>query len=113
MLLGYNISEFFSSLLGYSIPMDGTVGDMMRQTDISYFRPAHIHFQISAPGYEPLTTHLFQKGATYLESDVVFGVKEPLVVEFKREPAGKTPTGEISPKPFRTVHYDFILNRAT
>jgi len=29
---------------GYSIPMDGTVGDLMRETDISHFRPAHIHF---------------------------------------------------------------------
>jgi hydroxyquinol 1,2-dioxygenase len=97
--------------IGYSIPMDGTVGDMMRQTDISHFRPAHIHFQISAPGYQSLTTHLFQKGTTYLDSDVVFGVKEPLVVEFNREPAGrKTPTGEISPTPFRTVHYDFVLS---
>jgi hydroxyquinol 1,2-dioxygenase len=29
---------------GYSIPMDGTVGDLMRETDISHYRPAHIHF---------------------------------------------------------------------
>lgn len=97
--------------IGYSIPMDGTVGEMMRQTDISHFRPAHIHFRISARGYQPLTTHLFQEGTTYLDSDVVFGVKEPLIVEFKREPAGKTPTGEISAQPFRTVHYDFVLNK--
>ena len=97
---------------GYSIPMDGTVGDLLRQTDISHFRPAHIHFYISAPGYETLITHLFKKGAKYIDSDVVFGVKDKLIVEFKKHPAGKTPTGEISKEPFLVVNYDFILSKS-
>jgi len=95
---------------GYSIPMDGTVGDLLRETDISHFRPAHIHFLITAPGYATLITHLFKKDARYIDSDVVFGVKDKLIVEFKKQPAGKTPTGEISDKPFVVVNYDFILS---
>jgi len=95
---------------GYSIPMDGTVGDLLRKTDISHFRPAHIHFYISAPGYESLITHLFKKGAKYIDSDVVFGVKDKLIVEFQKHPAGKTPTGEISSEPFVVVNYDFVLS---
>jgi hydroxyquinol 1,2-dioxygenase len=97
---------------GYSIPMDGTVGDLLRKTDISHFRPAHIHFFISAPGCEALITHLFKKGAKYIESDVVFGVKEKLIVEFEKHPAGATPTGEISSEPFLVVNYDFVLSPA-
>jgi hydroxyquinol 1,2-dioxygenase len=97
---------------GYSIPMDGTVGDLLRETDISHFRPAHIHFYISAPGYETLITHLFKKGAKYIDSDVVFGVKDKLIVEFKKQPAGKTPTGEISAEPFVVVNYDFTLAKS-
>jgi hydroxyquinol 1,2-dioxygenase len=97
---------------GYSIPMDGTVGDLLRQTDISHFRPAHIHFLIAAPGYETLVTHLFKKGARYIDSDVVFGVKDKLIVEFEKHAAGKTPTGEISLEPFLVVNYDFILSKA-
>jgi hydroxyquinol 1,2-dioxygenase len=97
---------------GYSIPMDGTVGDLLRHTDISHFRPAHIHFYISAPGYESLITHLFKKDAKYIDSDVVFGVKEPLIVEFRKHPAGKTPTGENSSKPFVVVNYDFTLSKS-
>ena len=96
---------------GYSIPMDGTVGELMRETDISHFRPAHIHFYISAAGYQPLITHLFKKDARYIDSDVVFGVKEPLIAEFKEHPAGQTPTGEASPQPFYVVDYDFTLSR--
>jgi hydroxyquinol 1,2-dioxygenase len=97
---------------GYSIPMDGTVGDLLRETDISHFRPAHIHFYISAPGYETLITHLFKKGAKYIDSDVVFGVKDKLIVEFKKHPAGKTPAEENSAEPFVVVNYDFILSKS-
>jgi hydroxyquinol 1,2-dioxygenase len=97
---------------GYSIPMDGTVGDLLRETDISHFRPAHIHFLITAPGYETLITHLFKKGAKYIDSDVVFGVKEKLIAEFEKHPAGKTPTGEVSSEPFVVVNYDFVLSKA-
>ena len=92
--------------------MDGTVGDLLRETDISHFRPAHIHFFITAPGYETLITHLFKKGTKYIDSDVVFGVKDKLIVEFKKQPAGKTPTGEISKEPFLVVNYDFILSKS-
>lgn len=97
---------------GYSIPMDGTVGALLGQTDISHFRPAHIHFYITAPGHESLITHLFKKGAKYIDSDVVFGVKEKLIVEFEKHAAGKTPTGEISEKPFVVVNYDFVLSKS-
>jgi hydroxyquinol 1,2-dioxygenase len=97
---------------GYSIPMDGTVGDLLNHTDISHFRPAHIHFFITAPGHEPLITHLFKKGAKYIDSDVVFGVKDKLIVEFEKHPAGKTPTGEVSSEPFLVVNYDFVLAKS-
>jgi hypothetical protein len=40
----------------------------------------------------------------------VFGVKEKLIAEFKKTPAGKTPTGEISETPFLVVNYDFVLS---
>ena len=49
--------------LGYSIPMDGPVGQLLSRTGISHHRPAHVHFLITAPDYEPLITQLFEKGA--------------------------------------------------
>jgi len=97
---------------GYSIPMDGTVGELLKHTDISHYRPAHIHFLITAPGYQTLITHLFKKDARYIDSDIVFGVKEELIAEFKQNPAGKAPTGEISSKPFVVVNYDFVLSKS-
>jgi hydroxyquinol 1,2-dioxygenase len=68
--------------IGYTIPMDGTVGELVNRAKISHMRPAHIHFAITARGYHGCVTHLFQKGDGFIETDVVYGVKEPLIVEF-------------------------------
>ncbi|MDD7964005.1 dioxygenase family protein [Actinomycetospora lemnae] len=95
--------------LGYAIPMDGPVGHLIAQTDISHFRPAHVHFLLNAPGHEPLITHLFQEGAPYLDSDVVFGVKRELVVTFTDREPGPTPDGGHSDVPWCEAAYDFVL----
>ena len=94
---------------GYSIPMDGPVGALIGGTDISHFRPAHIHFLLDVPGFEPLVTHLFQQGAEYLDSDVVFGTKEELVVGFQRRDPGPTPDGGRLDVPWLEARYDFVL----
>jgi len=98
--------------IAYTIPMDGTVGELVSKTKISHMRPAHIHFAVSAPGYRQVTTHLFQKGDKFIETDVVYGVKEALITEFKKMPAGKAPNGETVNEPFYLVQYDFILQKA-
>ena len=95
--------------LGYSIPMDGPVGELIHQTEISHFRPAHVHFLINVPGYEPLITHLFQEGADYLDSDVVFGTKQELVVPFEPREPGATPDGGTFDRPWLEARYDFVL----
>ena len=59
----------------YPIPHDGPVGDLLKGAGRHPMRPAHIHFQISAPGYKTCTTHVFVDGDEYLDSDAVFGVK--------------------------------------
>src|SRR5262249_18254425 len=97
--------------IAYTIPMDGTVGELMNRTNISHMRPAHIHFAVSSPGYHGLVTHLFQRGDDYIETDVVYGVKEPLIVDFVKKPPGKAPTGEMVDTPFYEVKYDFVLEK--
>ncbi len=98
--------------IGYTIPLDGTVGELFSRTNISPYRPAHIHFMIESPGFHKVTTHLFQKGDQYIETDVVYGVKEPLIVEFQKKGAGeKAPNGEVMKKPFYVVNYDFTLQK--
>jgi hydroxyquinol 1,2-dioxygenase len=69
----------------YPIPHDGPVGDLLRAVGRGPMRPAHVHFKISAPGYRTLITHIFAAGDKYLDGDAVFGVKDPLIVNFKRD----------------------------
>ena len=65
------------------------------------WRPAHVHFMIKAPGYETLITHVFRDGDPYLDTDVVFGVRNSLIVQMPENPA----------KPGRHVlRHDFVLN---
>ncbi|SHJ97942.1 hydroxyquinol 1,2-dioxygenase [Pseudonocardia thermophila] len=97
---------------GYSIPVDGPVGELIAQTSISHFRPAHVHFIVSAPGYEELVTHLFRQGAKYLDNDVVFGVRPELIVPFEERPAGPTPDGGSCDEPWLEARYDFVLQPA-
>ncbi|MGY1915377.1 dioxygenase family protein [Blastococcus sp. SYSU DS0973] len=97
--------------LGYSIPMDGPVGDLAARTGISHFRPAHVHFLINVPGFEPLITHLFQEGAQYLDSDVVFGTKQELVTSFDAREPGQTRDGGSLDVPWLESRYDFVLQR--
>jgi hydroxyquinol 1,2-dioxygenase len=98
--------------IAYTIPMDGTIGELMSRTNMSHMRPAHIHFAVAAPGYHGLVTHLFQSGDEFIDDDVVYGVKEPLIVAFQKMPAGsKAPSGELMNEPFYVVHYDFVLEK--
>ncbi len=62
----------------YQIPHDGPVGVMLAATARHPWRPAHIHFLVTAPGHQTLTTHIFDAESEYLDSDAVFGVRDGL-----------------------------------
>ena len=94
---------------GYTIPMDGPVGDLIGRTEISEYRPAHVHFFVKAEGYSPLITHLFERGTPYLDTDVVFGTKQQLVVDFERREPGMTPAGVELDRPWVEARFDFVL----
>jgi hydroxyquinol 1,2-dioxygenase len=98
---------------GYTIPMDGPVGDLISRTEISHYRPAHVHFLVTADKHEPLITHLFEQGADYLDSDVVFGTKAELIVPFVDREAGRTPDGGQSTDSWVDAEYDFVLQPTT
>ncbi len=93
----------------YPIPYDGPVGDMLKAAGRSPMRPAHIHFMVSAPEYETVTTHVFAAGDEHLDSDAVFGVKESLISSFERHEPGTAPDGTRMDNPYYTVSYDFVL----
>jgi hydroxyquinol 1,2-dioxygenase len=102
---------YFWSILpsAYPIPHDGPVGQMLVATNRHPWRPAHLHFMISAAGHEKLITHVFVQGDRYLDSDAVFGVKNSLIREYLKERPGIAPDGKKIDGPWRRLKYDFRL----
>jgi hydroxyquinol 1,2-dioxygenase len=68
----------------YPIPNDGPVGKMLGSLARHPYRPAHMHFIVSAPGFQKVVTHTFVGDDPYLTSDAVFGVKGTLVAPYER-----------------------------
>jgi protocatechuate 3,4-dioxygenase beta subunit len=102
---------FFRTILpcSYPIPTDGPVGEMIMQTRRHPMRPAHVHFLVNAKGYEPLITHVFIGGDKYLDSDVVFGVKDELVAKIEKRTDSKMPDGKDAPAPWHLMTYEFHM----
>ncbi len=96
----------------YPIPHDGPVGVLLDALGRHPWRPAHLHFMITAPGYERLVTHVFREGDAYLDSDVVFGVRSSLIADWVRHDAGLGPDGNLYEQPFYTLSFNFVLNKA-
>ncbi|MDF3834280.1 intradiol ring-cleavage dioxygenase [Cupriavidus basilensis] len=93
----------------YPIPSDGPVGQLLEKIGRHPNRAAHLHFIVSAPGYEPVITHIFTPDCPYLHQDAVFGVKRELVADFRRveDPAAAESAGLTAP--FWSVAWDFTL----
>ena len=70
--------------IGYSIPMDGPVGGMIKAQARHGMRPAHIHFLVGLPGYRELVTALYLRDDPHLADDVVFGSSDDLAVDIDR-----------------------------
>ncbi|MDQ0395775.1 dioxygenase family protein [Labrys monachus] len=71
---------------GYTLPSDGPVGRLMSALGLGLERPAHIHFRVSADGFETLTTHIFDRSDAAIGRDAIFGVKPELMAEFRALP---------------------------
>lgn len=90
---------------GYRVPDDGPVGQLLGALGYPLDRPAHLHFLISAPGFETITTHVYDRSDPHLNHDPLFGVKPELLAEFVRIPeAGKGGSWR--------VDFTFVMARA-
>ena len=93
--------------LGYMIPMDGPVGDMIRAQRRHGYRPAHIHFVVGAPGYREVVTAVYLGNDDHIDSDTVFGVTDSLVTQVDmNDPASPMPG-------IPSIKFDFHLAAAT
>ena len=106
-----NFSFWALTPVPYPIPHDGPVGRLLDATGRSPMRAPHLHFLVSAPGCRTLITHIFVDGEDLRRGDAVFGVKQSLVREFARQPAGTpTPDGRaLGDRDWSRVRFDIVL----
>ena len=96
----------------YPIPHDGPVGRLLGKLGRHPYRPGHLHFIVAAPGYQSVTTHLFVPDDPYLASDAVFGVKESLIGDFRRQDDAARAAALGLANPFWSLEADFTLVEA-
>ncbi|MBX9466855.1 MAG: 6-chlorohydroxyquinol-1,2-dioxygenase [Rhizobium sp.] len=89
---------------GYGVPGDGPVGRLFAQAGYPLHRPAHLHFVVRAPGFETITTHIYDADDPRLGEDALFGVRPELVQPFNR--------AMIDGKPTSCVSVRFVMVRA-
>ncbi|MEL6573325.1 MAG: dioxygenase [Pseudomonadota bacterium] len=100
----------------YTVPSDGPVGDILRACGRHPWRPSHLHYIVTAPGFKPLVTEVFPDTDPYLDQDTVFGVRSDLVMHYEECSAGDFPdgmalTGHVT-EPFLRVTFDITLASA-
>jgi len=93
----------------YPIPDDGPVGKLLRDIGRHPNRAAHLHFIVTAPGYEQVITHIFTPDCPYLREDTVFGVKADLVARFQPLEDPEMARVHDMPSPSLVVEWDFVL----
>ncbi|ROZ89319.1 catechol 1,2-dioxygenase [Gordonia sp. OPL2] len=84
----------------YQIPTDGACGQLIAAAGWHAWRPAHLHFKVSAPGYELITTQLYFPGDPHNDDDIASAVKPELMLDPRDDPSGE---GVL-------VDYDFVLD---
>ena len=85
----------------YPIPEDETAGELLRFMGHHPNRPGHLHFIVTANGFRPLITQIYDADSKWLDEDSVFAVKESLIGTFQKAPPGSETD--------LTLQFDFVL----
>ncbi|MCR9138399.1 MAG: hydroxyquinol 1,2-dioxygenase [Alphaproteobacteria bacterium] len=98
----------------YTVPDDGPVGELLNATGRHPWRPSHLHFIVSAPGYQTLVTEVFPSDDPYLDDDPVFGVREDLVMNYVEQSGSASVSDDFEAadrltSPYFKVDFDFVL----
>jgi protocatechuate 3,4-dioxygenase beta subunit len=97
---------------GYPVPVHGPIGKLLAMQHRHPYRPAHVHFIVSAADHDTLVAQVFADDSEYLETDVVFGVQRGLVGHFEWHEDGAFPWGD-GAGPHYTLDFDFTLAAGT
>ncbi|GED22339.1 catechol 1,2-dioxygenase [Halomonas halmophila] len=95
---------------GYGCPPDSPTQQVLDLLGRHGQRPAHIHYFISAQGYQHLTTQINLAGDPYTYNDFAFATREELVIPGQRVEDAATIGARGFESPFTEVVFDVELS---
>lgn len=103
---------FFSTVrpAPYKVREDGAGGKLVKASGWHSWRPAHIHFIVSADGHKRHVSQIFDAADPHIDEDAVFGVRADLVVSFDQHATADDQQRYAHVKgPFSIVDMDWVL----
>ena len=97
---------------GYGCNPQGPTQECLNHLGRHGQRPAHIHFFLSAPGYEHLTTQINLSNDKYLWDDFAYATREGLIGEVQFIDDQALATAHDVPGRFAKMTFDFQLRPA-
>lgn len=73
---------------GYSVPVDGPAGALLKAQQRHNMRPAHLHFLIHKPGFKTIASQVYDPDDPHLDTDSQFGVTRALVGNYLKAGEG-------------------------
>jgi catechol 1,2-dioxygenase len=94
--------------IGYPIPINGPVGELLRAQGRHNMRPAHIHFLIFKPGYKTQFSQVYSSDDPNLETDVQFGVTQALIGKYELHENEPAPAPDVKGRWYSLDHH-FVI----
>jgi catechol 1,2-dioxygenase len=94
--------------MGYPIPINGPVGDLLRAQGRQNLRPAHIHFLIYKPGYKTQFSQVYSSDDPNLETDVQFGVTRALIGKYVLHEGQPAPAADMTGA-WYSLEHNFVI----
>jgi catechol 1,2-dioxygenase len=94
--------------IGYPIPINGPVGDLLREQGRHNLRPAHIHFLIFKPGYKTQFSQVYSSDDPNIETDVQFGVWRALIGNYVLHQSDAAPAADVK-GPWYSLEHHFVI----
>lgn len=98
--------------VGYPIPTDGVVGQLLSAQQRHPMRPAHVHALVVKPGFQTLISQVYADDDANLATDTQFGVTDALTGRFERHdepPAGHAGYKNDLPTPWYSLDFTFKM----
>jgi catechol 1,2-dioxygenase len=94
--------------IGYPIPINGPVGELLRAQGRHNMRPAHIHFLIFKPGFKTQFSQVYSSDDPNLETDVQFGVTKALIGKYVLHENEPAPVPDVK-GPWYSLDHHFVI----